>query len=186
MAAPGSTVLRIARYPLVGSKLGPLGGPLGPRCDGMTEGGSRACSLPSCVCPPGRPLLGRRFPDPLLYTSVRPREPGRVDPRMATFTGTDLVSAAAFSMALFSVLLLLALLSRAREDVLMSPIGWRLVALALSLFALRGAMRFVEAGWTSTFQHIAGLLAAVLLPAGLYLILRGAQSKEVSADLSGD
>lgn len=105
---------------------------------------------------------------------------------MATFTGTDLVSAAAFSMALFSVLLLLALLSRAREDVLMSPIGWRLVALALSLFALRGAMRFVEAGWTSTFQHIAGLLAAVLLPAGLYLILRGAQSKEVSADLSGD
>lgn len=105
---------------------------------------------------------------------------------MAPFTGIDLVDAAAFSMALFSALLLLGLLARAREDVLMSPVGWRLVALALGLFAGRGITHFVDAGWAVPARHVAGLLAAVLLPAGLYLVLRASRSPEVTEHLTGD
>ena len=44
------------------------------------------------------------------------------------WSGVDLVEASALAMALFSALLLLALTSRAREDVLGSPVGWRPVA----------------------------------------------------------
>ncbi len=105
---------------------------------------------------------------------------------MAPFTGIDLVDAAAFSMALFSAVLLLGLLSRAREDVLMSPVGWRLVALSLGLVAGLGLTQFVDAGWAVPARHISGLLAAVLLPAGLYLVLRASRPPEVTDHLAGD
>lgn len=105
---------------------------------------------------------------------------------MAPFTGIDLVDAAAFSMALFSAVLLLGLLSRAREDVLMSPTGWRLVAVALSLFAARGFTTFLDAAWADPVRHLAGLLAAILLPAGLFLVLRASRDKEVVSHLSSD
>lgn len=105
---------------------------------------------------------------------------------MSPFTGTDLVGAAAFSMAFLSAVLLLALLSRAREDVLMSPLGWRLVAAALGLFAFRGILHFIETGLANTLQHLSGLAAAVLLPVGLYLVLRASREKEVGSPGSGD
>lgn len=101
---------------------------------------------------------------------------------MGPFTAIDLVSAAAFSMALFSALLLLGLLARARHDVLMSPRGWRLVAAGLCLLALRGIGYFLEGSHVATFRHLAGISAAVVLPAGLYLVLRASRTKEVTLD----
>lgn len=105
---------------------------------------------------------------------------------MGPFTGIDLVGAAAFSMALFSAVLLMGLLSRARQDVLLSPAGWRLVAAAVSLFALRGFAHFLEVAWADTVRHLAGLLAAVMLPAGLYLVLQASRTPEVRDDLASD
>lgn len=101
---------------------------------------------------------------------------------MLPSTGVDLIAASAFATALFGALLLLALLSRAREDVLGSPVGWRLVATALSLFAVRGFLRL--APWESVpwLLHAAGILAATLLPVGLFLVLRASKTAEVSAD----
>lgn len=97
-----------------------------------------------------------------------------------TWTGLDLVAASALAVALFGALLLLALLTRARADILGSPVGWRLVAAALSLFAFRGLMHFAPIGYPD-LQHGAGILAALLLPTGLFLVVR-APSEEVFPD----
>lgn len=105
---------------------------------------------------------------------------------MAPFSGTDLVGAAAFSMALFSSILLLALLARAREDILQSPVGWRLVAAALGLFALRGFAHFLEGGWVEPTRHVAGIVAAALLPMGLLMVLLAEPDQGVEPDAAGD
>lgn len=96
------------------------------------------------------------------------------------WTGVDLVAASAFAMALFGALLLLALISRAREDVLGSSVGWRLVATALTLFAVRGFFQFAPIVRPTWPEHAAGILAATILPVGLFLVLRNSRS-EVSA-----
>jgi hypothetical protein len=100
---------------------------------------------------------------------------------MPAWTGVDLVAASAFAMALFGVLLLGALISRAREDVLASPVGWRLLAAALTLFAARGLLHVapIADAW---LLHAAGILAAAILPVGLVLVLRGPRRSEVDPD----
>lgn len=103
---------------------------------------------------------------------------------MVAWTGVDLIAASALATALFGALLLMALLSRAREDVLGSPLGWRLVATAMSLFALRGFLRFSPWEMAAWLTHAAGILAATLLPAGLFLVLRASQTTEVSEPAS--
>lgn len=101
---------------------------------------------------------------------------------MAIWTSVDLIAASALAMALFGALLLGAIISRAREDILGSPIGWRLVAAALSLFALRGLLHFVPAASIDPAQHLLGVLAALVLPLGLFLVLRAGPGKEVGPD----
>lgn len=91
---------------------------------------------------------------------------------MTAWSGVDLVAASALAMALFGALLLLAILSRAREDVLASPVGWRLLAAALSLFALRGLFHFAPTPATDSLEHVVGIVAALVLPIGLFLVLR--------------
>lgn len=104
---------------------------------------------------------------------------------MAPFTGADLVGAAAFTMALSSAIILLGLLARARADILGSPAGWRLVTASMALFAVRGFGQLFDPPWGSGGQHLAGIAAAILLPAGLYLILRAAGDKEVASRALG-
>lgn len=105
---------------------------------------------------------------------------------MSPFSGTDLVGAAAFSMALFSSVLLLGLLARAREEILQSPTGWRLVATALGLFALRGFAHFLEGAWVDPSRHLAGIVAAGLLPVGLFVVLMAEDGPGVEPDPVGD
>lgn len=101
---------------------------------------------------------------------------------MTAWSGVDLIAASALAMALFGALLLLAIISRSREDVLTSPIGWRLVAAALSLFALRGLFHFVPIESTDGLEHVVGILAATVLPLGLFLVL---QASAQGADVDG-
>lgn len=90
----------------------------------------------------------------------------------------DLVAAAAFAMAVFGALLLMALLSRAREDVLGAPLGWRFVAAALLLFALRGMLHFEPWPDLPELRHVTGILAAVLMPTGLFMVLRASRGQD--------
>lgn len=104
---------------------------------------------------------------------------------MTIWTGLDVVAASAFAVALFAALLLGAVLTRARPEILASPLGWRLVASSLALFALRGMLHFVSPGAVPWLQHLAGILAATLLPVGLYLVLHYAYQQEVQPDGRG-
>lgn len=104
---------------------------------------------------------------------------------MPGWSGLDLIAASALAMALFGALLLLALISRAREDILASPIGWRLVSAALALFALRGLVPFLPGPKLGWIQHAAGILAASILPVGLFLVLRASDDREVGVDAGG-
>lgn len=97
------------------------------------------------------------------------------------FDGTDLVAAAAFSTALFGALLLLALLISAREDVLGSKLGWHLVAASLALFAVRGLTHFLGPSF-DLLRYGSGSIAALVLPAGLLIILMSSHPKEVDPD----
>lgn len=101
------------------------------------------------------------------------------------WTGFDVIAASAFAVALFGALLLGAVLTRARPEILASPLGWRLVASSLALFALRGLLHFVSPGTVPWLQHLAGILAATLLPIGLYLVLHHSYQKEVDLDGGG-
>lgn len=101
---------------------------------------------------------------------------------MPAWTGVDVVAASALAVALFGALLLSALISRAREDVLASPIGWRLVATALTLFAARGLLHFAPVPDGARLLHVAGILAATVLPVGLFLVLRSTRRSEVGLD----
>ncbi len=99
---------------------------------------------------------------------------------MAGFTGADLAAAGAFSLAIFSSLLLLAVLSRARDDLLLSRTGWHMVAVALGLFAFRGLDLILAFTWMTWLGPLAGIAAAILLPLGLYFVLRAARKMEVN------
>lgn len=91
------------------------------------------------------------------------------------WSGVDLIAASALAMALFGALLLLAIILRSREDILASPVGWRLVATALSLFALRGLFHFVPHPTTEGIEPLVGITAALVLPLGLFLVLRASK-----------
>ena len=69
------------------------------------------------------------------------------------WSGVDLVEASALATALFGALLLVTLTSQARDDVLGSPIGGRLVAAALALFAGRGFLRFFRLDGSGWLRH---------------------------------
>lgn len=84
------------------------------------------------------------------------------------------------SLAVFSSLLLLAVLSRAREDLLLSRTGWHMVAIALGLLAIRGLDLILDVSWMVWAGPLAGIMAAILLPLGLYLVLRAAHRMEVN------
>lgn len=98
---------------------------------------------------------------------------------MTMWSGLDLVAASAFAVALFGALLLGAVISRARDDLLVSPLGWRLVAIGLTLFAFRGLLHFASPGTMPWLQHLTGILAATVLPIGLYLVLYHTHHMEV-------
>lgn len=84
------------------------------------------------------------------------------------------------SLAVFSSLLLLAVLSRAREDLLLSRKGWHMVAVALGLFAIRGLDLILDFVWMDWLGPLAGIAAAILLPMGLYFVLHAARKMEVN------
>lgn len=91
---------------------------------------------------------------------------------LASYDGEDLASIASFTAAVLGVVVVLFTAARARKEILGSVHGWVLVALAMALLAVRVLGHFIDAEPFQLFRRVAGITASVLLPLGLYLILR--------------
>ncbi|MHB8605908.1 MAG: hypothetical protein ACYDCK_11705 [Thermoplasmatota archaeon] len=84
----------------------------------------------------------------------------------------DLMSAASVVASVLAIVSIMLVLARGRRDIVGPAAGWLLVVFALGLLAARVLGHFFENDTFQLFRRIAGIVAAVLLPIGLYLALR--------------
>lgn len=90
----------------------------------------------------------------------------------------DIPSAAAMSIALLGAFIILLLVAKYGPAALGSPRGWSLLALGLVLASARMVFVLLHDPAYEILLRGAGILAAAVIPAGLFLVLRQARHED--------